>query len=303
MTASEIKFDIDCLDIVIARSCQLNCRGCITFSDHNRVKGYTRINDSLAWLEFWSQKLRPKTLHLFGGEPLMHPELLEWVKQTNKFFNHTINIQTNGINIKSIPHKELSEMIWNYNVNFSISLHSQEQWYNEKIEQAVKTITDIIGDGVWSQVGPATKYYVGKHEHSLTLNDTSELGWVSHYKGFGSSLAPGNNFESNKFNKSHDYCEAKPFIQLYNGALYKCPPLAVLDDTLSKYNYPNKDMWQPWLDYKPLTINSSDSEIASWLDKQAKPERYCNMCFGDQGSTIAHKMKVKLVNDNRQPNC
>ena len=90
MTASKIKFDIDCLDIVIARNCQLNCRGCITFSDHNLVKGYTKINDSLAWLEFWSSKLKPKTLHLFGGEPLMHPELLEWVKQTNKFFNQII---------------------------------------------------------------------------------------------------------------------------------------------------------------------------------------------------------------------
>lgn len=299
MTASKIKFDIDCLDIVIARSCQLNCRGCITFSDHNLVKGYTRINDSLTWLEFWSKKLRPKTLHLFGGEPLMHPELLEWIKQTSNFFMQTIDIQTNGIKVNSLDQKELSEMILKYNVNFSISVHSQELWYKEKINQAVKKITDIIGKGTWSQTGPDTKYFVGSDNHSLTLNETTSLPWVSHYQGFGASLMPGNNFDSDKFVESHSYCEAKQFIQLYNGALYKCPPLAVLDDTLSKYNYPNKNIWRHWLDYRPLTIESSDSEIANWLDTQAKPERYCNMCFGDQGSTIPHKMKVKLVDDHR----
>lgn len=299
MIASKIKFDIDCLDIVIARSCQLNCRGCITFSDHNLVKGYTRIHDSLAWLEFWSQKLRPKTLHLFGGEPLMHPELLEWIKHASNFFKQTIDIQTNGIKVNSLDQKELSDMILKYNVNFSISVHSQEPWYKEKINQAIKKITDIIGVGTWSQTSPYTKYFVGRDNHSLTLNETTSLAWVSHYQGHGDSLAPGNNFDCDKFVESHSYCEAKQFIQLYNGALYKCPPLAVLDDTLSKYNYPNKNIWQPWLDYRPLTVESSDSEIANWLDTQAKPEKYCNMCFGGQGSTIPHKMKVKLVDDHR----
>lgn len=287
-------FNVDCLDIVIARNCQLNCRGCITFSDHNLVKGYTPVKDAEPWIEFWSKKLKPKTLHLFGGEPLMHPQLFDWVKLTNKFFKQTIDIQTNGIKVSSLNYDDLSAMILDYNVNFAISVHSKEQWYKAQIDQAVEIITGIIGQGIWQQNGIDTKTFIGKGQHTLTLNETTTLPWVSHYQGFGSTLEPGNNFHSDHYIASHSYCEAKQFIQLNNGYLYKCPPLAVLDDTLSKYNYPNKDKWQNWLNYKPLSVNCSDLQIENWISQQSQPEQYCNMCFGSHGHSTVHDLKVKL---------
>lgn len=291
-------FDVGYLDIVIARNCQLNCRGCITFSDHNLSKGYVKVEDAIPWLEIWSKRINPGTLHLFGGEPLMHPDLLNWVKITSKFFKKTIDIQTNGIKLSSLNYDELSQMILNHNVNFAISIHSNEDWYKEKIDQAIKVVTSIIGPGTWQQINKNTKLYKGLKSHTITLNSATTLPWVSHYKGFEHSLQPGNNYDSEHYIASHDYCEAKEFVQLYNGVLYKCPPLAVLKETLSKYNHTNNPIWNPWLNYKPLDTNCSDEELKTWLQIQTKPERYCNMCFGGHGDKNLHQLKVKLTHDH-----
>jgi hypothetical protein len=69
--------------------------------------------------------------------------------------------------------------------------------------------------------------------------------------------------------------------------------MAVLDETLKLYDYPNQSQWQPWLEYQPLFANSTDEEIKSWLDKQKVPEKYCNMCFGSEEKNILHRIKVK----------
>jgi len=298
-------FEIEKLDIVITRSCQLNCSGCLTFSNHNLVKGHVDLTASLPWLEFWSSKLKSKTVHVFGGEPLMHPDWSNWVRTVSTLFcKHGIgiNMQTNGIKISAVDYNLLYDLIHNYNLQFNITVHSQESWYQEKINQGIKILESIAGVGAYTEINSTERVFNsddGWRSFRITdgtANDDTRR-WVSHYLGHGATLRPGREFDHFKHIEHHGFCEAKEYIQLYEGSLYKCPPMAVLEDTLARYNYPNREQWEPWLAYQPLPAGAADETIAQWLTMQSGPEKYCNMCFGEEPPRQTHTIKVKYKDD------
>ena len=294
------------LDIVVTRSCQLNCDGCLTFSNHNKVKGHTNLDTAIPWLEFWSQQLDPTTIHLFGGEPLMHPDFPNWVKTVSKLFSRSkntikpINIQTNGIKIRSLDYDTLVELIQVYHLNISISVHSKEEWYQTEINSAIQLLESILVNGKWTIVNATERVYNSSSgtfrviDHS---SDNVDRAWTGHYEGHGVTLKPALDFDHVNYVGHHGYCEAKEYIQLYNGALYKCPTMGVLADTLATYNYPNKELWEPWLQYKSLGYNATVEEIADWLTVQAGPEKYCNMCFGAKPAIKIHTLKERTKED------
>ena len=295
-------FDVSKLDIVITRTCQLNCAGCLTFSNHNRVKGHIELDTAKPWLEFWASKLKPETIHVFGGEPLMNPEFPTWVRTVAELFRSDrckqINAQTNGIKISSMDSAVLFDLIHNYNLQLSISIHSQETWYQEKISEAVKILETIVGPGRYEEVNGSERVYISEDDLRNFRLVNHSVGdpnrrWVGHYNGYGKNLTPGREFEHAKHIEHHGFCEAKEYIQLYEGKLYKCPPMAILKHALEMYEYPNREQWQPWLDYQPLAVDATDAEIAQWLAVQAGPEKYCNMCFDAEPAHVVHTLKVR----------
>jgi len=293
-------FNVKYLDIVITRSCQLDCQGCLTFSNHNKVKGHTDLDGARDWLSIWAKRLKPEQIHLFGGEPLMHPRFMPWATTVCDLFglldlqyNGTLlHIQTNGIKLSSLTDCQLDTLINKRNVKFNITLHSNESWYRAIIDPQIERLVTILGSGEWIQdrVVSIYKNTVGNY---FKLTAQTEATWISHYKGYGKTLEPGWDFTSDRYTQNHGYCEAKPFIQMVDGSLYKCPPMGVLLDTLKTYNYPNKEKWQGWIDYQPLPVTCTDEELAVWLHTQARPEKYCNLCFGESQQSVPHRIKIK----------
>jgi len=303
-----MSFSVPKLDIVISRGCQLNCQGCLTYSNHNKVKGFSSLDTAIPWLEFWGNKLQAQTIHLFGGEPLMNPDFADWVRAVSKYFIRDYKVQnlccqTNGIKLASIDRSVLEELIHVHKLTFNITIHSDEEWYQTKIKSAIELVTDILGPGDWVQINDTERLYtnhdgdwVGFCVTDHSAEDTRR-SWVSYYTGYGSSLRPGFDFSSENYSSNHGYCGIKDYLQLYEGALYKCPPMAVVNHALKTYNYPNRESWEPWLNYKYLPAGADDVQIESWLETQKQPERYCNMCFGATVDFKNHSLKVKYKDD------
>ncbi len=82
--------------------CNLNCRGCTHFSPlaeknflskQDFEKDFCRLSDLTQG--------NVDYIHLLGGEPLLHPDILFFLKRARDFFNETaINLITNGILLK-----------------------------------------------------------------------------------------------------------------------------------------------------------------------------------------------------------
>jgi hypothetical protein len=61
--------------------------------------------------------------------------------------------------------------------------------------------------------------------------------------------------------------------------MYKCPPIGVLNHSLTTFDLTENADWKPYLtDYRTVGTSSTDDEIAEWFKQQKNPEKVCNMC-------------------------
>jgi hypothetical protein len=182
-----------------------------------------------------------------------------------------------------------------YRVGFSITVHSKDQPYQSQISTAIAKLIDIVGPGEWEEESATERTYRGNNRSKLWFRvvEQIEMPWVSHYLGHGRTLRPGFEFDEDNYVRNHGWCEAKEYVQLYEGSLYKCPTMAVLKNTLETHNYMYKEAWEPWMEYKALTTECNDDTISAWITRQKGPEKYCNMCFGI--APIESKYRVHTI--------
>ena len=69
-------------------------------------------------------------------------------------------------------------------------------------------------------------------------------------------------------------CPARTCPQLFEGAIWKCAPLAYLPMQDRKYGLSEK--WAPYLGYRPLAPDCSDAELAAFFAREDEPA--CGMC-------------------------
>ena len=82
-------------------------------------------------------------------------------------------------------------------------------------------------------------------------------------------------------------CHIKNYVQLYKGRLYKCPPRAVLNQTLETYNLQSTQDWDKYYSqYESIGTDATEAEIDVWFTRQKNPENTCNMCGFFGGTPI-----------------
>lgn len=124
------------VEIELSESCNLNCKGCFQFSNLIECKSFADINVFKNDLEklkefFWGIG----ELRLLGGEPLLNPDFLLFVKTARKIFpDSDIRLVSNGLLIPKLRKEELVE-IKNNNCTINITNYPPTQ----------KQIDSIIG--------------------------------------------------------------------------------------------------------------------------------------------------------------
>ena len=130
----------------------------------------------------------------------------------------------------------------------------------------------------------------------ITSCEQHKIPWQAHYQGFEKELKPFYSYTDTWYIENHKSCQAKNFVNLYKGKLYKCPTTAVLEHTLTTFNLTTHNDWQQYLqNYQYLDTTATDIEIADWLKNQQNPEKICNMCgFSGPKYTNGHLNKHEL---------
>lgn len=91
--------------IALAEHCDLNCAGCDHFSPLAEPK-FADYEETARDFARLSSLFRghAKEISLQGGEPLLHPDLIKFLKMTREFFpDAVINITTNGVRLLNQP--------------------------------------------------------------------------------------------------------------------------------------------------------------------------------------------------------
>jgi len=295
-----MKYKVETLDLVIIRSCQLSCQGCCTFSDHKKINGLTTVAEAESAVAFWSQYIEPVQIHLFGGEPTMHPELIEWFRLVRRYWptEGSVWLSTNGYFFDKI-FEHVDELFVDNNTSISITHHTTDEPYSSlvlnnyvQLQQLIlerynklrptllaNWITETSEDSSYKEIS----YLKDRHGNNLSaLCLTHQAGekFIPHYRGHGESLKPWFDYSDDmaKIN-NHSVCHIKNYVELYQNRLWKCPPRAVLNQTLETYKLQDSEDWKQYYnDYKSLGQDATDAEIAAWFQAQKTPENTCNMC-------------------------
>ncbi len=96
------------LDVHVTDHCNLNCRGCEHYSSISEP-AFADLAETVRDLERLAELFESITqIYLLGGEPLLHPRLEDFVRETRRIFPATrLYVMTNGILVM-----RMSDSLW-----------------------------------------------------------------------------------------------------------------------------------------------------------------------------------------------
>lgn len=173
------------VNFLVTDYCNLNCKRCGNFSNLAKGKNCLDINKFESYLVHFRKKFRAvQSIQLMGGEPLLNPQLEQYVLLTRKYFPETrIDIVTNGLLILNISQELINAMV-SCNVFFFISQYLPTRKQLEKIVDFLenKQINYIITEPITQFEKPLTlkeengkKAYMARF-HGDCLCNTIEEG-------------------------------------------------------------------------------------------------------------------------------
>jgi len=231
----------------LALGCNLKCKHCIYAFRQGIIPKETLIDS----FEKWNRKLSPELIILYGGEPLLNPEIADIVIAVKHYWQQSqCLIFTNGILLPRLPDSTLQVFAEN-NVQVHISQHIVTQEYRDTLKQSLFLLGQF---GIKYSIANAFRNW---HRTYDIDNDGVPMPCQSDMK------------------TAYKNCTAKYCTLVHGNYLYRCVGLA------------NKIMaaeagiiGQEWNDrvltHKPVTFESSPKEICDYLLKKAVPE--CSVC-------------------------
>jgi organic radical activating enzyme len=245
-------------EVHLTDKCNLNCAGCLHFSplcdETNLLDMNIFENDCRRISQLTNGKIAD--IRLFGGEPLLHPGIKDFLILTRKYFpeisisNQTgiIVLVTNGILLH-----EQSDDFWitckNNNIRIFISDYPVKIKEEIVKEKAMKFSVELklSREEMLSKAGGSANQWIKIPIDTDGLHDNR--------KSFGKCFLAG-------------YC-----FQLVNGKIFKCPRIAYTKYFNAAFDKQLKTDEDDYVDiYKAENIN----EILYLLTKPASFCRYCN---------------------------
>lgn len=253
--------------IHITHNCNLTCESCSDMTNIGLNWMITK-DEFVSWINNWNKRIKPGEVHILGGEPTLHKDLEELLYLARELWgaDQKITLITNGFFVHL--HPNLGKVLKKTNINLDVSIHSKEKKYL----QAVKD--NILLMKKWREEEGTTVNFIDFTEEGSGWNLTGR-SWRRIYKGYGASMLP---YEDNDPQASWENCwmDGIRCFQLYQGNLWKCPPITHLPEAKKKYGDLLSEKWDPYLAYEPLNPDCSDEELIQFWNSECLS--ICSMC-------------------------
>ena len=253
------------LDLMIAYSCNISCKGCISLSDFKR-DGIAPYQDIETWIQYWSNLIQPRVVTLFGGEPCLHPRLIDICRLVRQHWpTSTIRLITNGYLLNNFPSDSWFEF---EPMEIQVSVHRKD--HESIINGAIKEILKQRKNWtVKNSDSPADHRQLSWASDCFTIYKSIFKDFVVPFKQDNNNIQPWNSDPS----QAHKICGSPNTPVLYQGKLYKCPPVANVID-LTKEN---------WFEYHAC---EDESTLEQFVEGIVKPEKVCSQCPNQQQAVV-----------------
>jgi organic radical activating enzyme len=250
------------LETMTTQVCNLSCAGCTNYSDYQH-KGYVKW-ETMKWhLSNWLEVLDIQEFGIIGGEPLINPEINDWIHGCRALLpNKTIRFTTNGLLLHKHPGivqtmHELGDF------TFKITVHKSTQ----SLEQLIKDIFNMYD---WV---PVVEYGIQRFRttNNFRFQINRPTAFVKTFKGEYGNMVPYDSDASDAFSN----CCQQTCPLLHNGTIYKCSTAGLLQDMLSKTSDSDPNLWALDPGIKPT---DSIKKITEFINNFGRAEYMCKQC-------------------------
>ena len=268
------------IDILVNNYCNLNCKCCNRWCNITKNKQIYKTQDIIQNVLHILNNTKLQYLTLTGGEPLLHPDIIELVKflgQCKKKYNlFSILIQSNVLRIPKMP-PEFFQAVRDADLTIS--------WvrYNYKhvdYDEIFKRLDDENVKHI------STLYLVNASLDTKPITDTMIMYKYSSVK----------NQKPFVYKRWLACCDAVP--ALWQGKLYKCTSLPFIDTLTDNFNVKFEVIEND--DYIKVENINTDSRIFSWKNK---PSSFCKNYCSSREETYTNwaqgkNTKEELISEN-----
>ncbi len=259
-TADEDNFVVERIEIHITEHCNLNCKYCGHFSSVAQKEFYNldKFRQDIAQMSYILNKKLP-CIQLLGGEPLLNPDINEYIKASRQHFPNTnIDILTNAILLDDMDEKFWKTLNEN-NVRLLPSIYPIKINWKSILKKAEKYNVEIYGN-------------ILKGE-KLTLDNIESFKVKTFFKL---------ELNENGGGTIEEIIKCKPRfapLSMYNGKLYPCYATAYIRHLNKKFN--TKFIVSEG-DYLDLYKIKSEKDVKKFVQIQVFPfcKKYCRQISG-----------------------
>ena len=242
MWFSDEKPSLTYFEMPIVDSCNLNCKGCLFAYNQEETAGPIALVEIKSDLKQMADRFADVAwIRFLGGEPLLHPDLVEILSYARRLYPATIlDVCTNGLLIPSLDEAVL-EAIKDNHISLHISGYQPTYKLLDRIDKRLTTA--------------GIDYYVLRRDEF--------------YKFY--TLEPDNDSV-----QSHTACPSCACWELYHGRIMKCSAVLAFEKMNRQFGtqyqvIKNED----WFDI--YDENLKTSEIYEKCLRHSQMCRYCNL--------------------------
>lgn len=228
----------------LADGCNLNCKGCLHFSNLFEREEFPDLDCLLRDIEYIAEKCEIFQFRVLGGEPLLNPRLPFFLERLRQIIPKSdIAVLSNGILIPSMSEELFLTMKRNY-IGFNLTVYPPTLKMMDKI-------TNVL-----------IQYGVPYGSHIARTEEFTRF-----------MLLKPNELETTVYTK----CESRGIIELYKGRLHKCPLETFVYKYYEKYDLPSVelegvDIYQKDLDWESLVVGltAHKGEFCRYCSEEAE---------------------------------
>lgn len=266
------------VETMITQVCNLSCQGCTNYSDLKHT-GYVNWARGQQDLQQWLEVLDIGEFGIMGGEPMINPEWREWIAGVRSMMpTRRIRFTTNGLLLHRAP--DILDFLQDLgNITFKITVHVNDP----ELEQTIVRLQNQVS---WQQVHEfGISRLAGPHGLRLQINRPTQF--LKPFRNSYDNMAPWNSLPEDAFAA----CCQQTCPLLYQGRIYKCSTVALLQDTLNRFCRPNYQEWQRYLN-PGISTNSTAEEIKEFVDNFGRAHAQCAQCPTSADQPIQHRITV-----------
>lgn len=277
------------VEFYITNVCNLTCTDCNRFNNHD-FRGWQRWSDYASDYSRWAQNVRLQRVTILGGEPLLNPTIVEWIRGINGLWGKVVQVLTNGTRLNMVPglYDALADFQdprypWVKNwVGVSLHNHNDRQRCFKEIGRFLQGDIKYYDKTYESNINNAMTY--GADHAFIDSNGVRVHVWE--YDSFYTAAVQRDTFGRFRLHDSdpqvaHDCCAFVKFkcYHFIRGRLYKCGPVALFPEFDQQHRFNITDEQRDLIySYQPLTADDVPTRGRKFLDHIDDAIPQCRLC-------------------------